>query len=34
VRFVFDHDVPDDLSFALQAMGHEVVKLRDNINFA
>ena len=29
MRFLFDHDVPDDLSFALEAMGHEVVKLRE-----
>lgn len=34
MRFLFDHDVPDDPSFALQAMGHEVAKVRDNINFA
>ena len=29
MRFLFDHHVPDDLSFALEAMGHEVVKLRE-----
>jgi predicted nuclease of predicted toxin-antitoxin system len=29
VKFLFDHDVPDDLAFSLQALGHEVLKLRD-----
>jgi predicted nuclease of predicted toxin-antitoxin system len=29
VRFLFDHDVPDDLAFSLKALGHEVLKLRD-----
>jgi len=28
VKFLFDHDVPDDLAFALQASGHEVQLLR------
>jgi hypothetical protein len=29
VKFLLDHDVPDDASFALEAMGHEVIKLRE-----
>jgi len=29
VRFLFDHDVPDDTAFSLQALGHEVVRLRE-----
>jgi predicted nuclease of predicted toxin-antitoxin system len=29
VKFLFDHDVPDDLSYSLIAMGHEVFKLRE-----
>jgi len=29
MKFLLDHDVPDDAGFALAAMGHEVVKLRD-----
>jgi predicted nuclease of predicted toxin-antitoxin system len=28
VKFLFDHDVPDDLAFCLEALGNEVVKLR------
>jgi len=28
VKFLFDHDVPDDLAYALQASGHEVQFLR------
>jgi predicted nuclease of predicted toxin-antitoxin system len=28
MKFLLDHDVPDDAAFALVAMGHEVVKLR------
>jgi len=28
VRFLFDHDVPDDLAYALQASGHVVEFLR------
>jgi predicted nuclease of predicted toxin-antitoxin system len=28
VKFLFDHDVPDDLAYALQASGHEVQLLR------
>jgi predicted nuclease of predicted toxin-antitoxin system len=29
VKFLFDHDVPDDLAFALEALGHPVLKLRE-----
>ena len=29
MKFLLDHDVPDDAGFALEAMGHEVVKLRE-----
>jgi predicted nuclease of predicted toxin-antitoxin system len=29
VKFLFDHDVPDDLSFALESLGHEVTKVRE-----
>jgi predicted nuclease of predicted toxin-antitoxin system len=29
VRFLFDHDVPDDMAFSLEGLGHEVLKLRD-----
>lgn len=29
MRFLFDHDVPDDMAYTLTAMGHEVFKLRD-----
>lgn len=29
MRFLFDHDVPDDLSFVPEALGHEVFKLRE-----
>ncbi len=28
MKFLFDHDVPDDLAYALQASGHEVRLLR------
>jgi len=28
VKFFFDHDVPDDLAYCLNALGHEVVNLR------
>lgn len=28
MKFLFDHDVPDDMSFSLKALGHEVIKLR------
>ena len=26
---LFDHDVPDDAAFALEALGHQVVRLRE-----
>jgi predicted nuclease of predicted toxin-antitoxin system len=29
VRFLLDHDVPDDIVFALKALDHEVLKLRE-----
>lgn len=29
MKFLFDHDVPDDCAFALEALGHQVVKLRE-----
>jgi len=29
VNFLLDHDVPDDVVYSLQALGHEVHKLRD-----
>jgi hypothetical protein len=29
VRFLLDHDVPDDIEYGLAALGHEVLKLRD-----
>jgi len=29
VRFLFDHDVPDDLSHVLRQAGHDVILLRD-----
>jgi hypothetical protein len=29
VKFLPDHDVPDDVAFSLEALGHVVVKLRD-----
>ena len=28
MKFLFDHDVPDDLAYAIQALGHEVRLLR------
>ena len=28
MRFLLDHDVPDDIQFSLDALGHEVLKLR------
>ena len=28
MRFLFDHDVPDDLSYLLPRLGHEVLLLR------
>ena len=29
MNFFFDHDVPEDAAFALEAMGHKVVRLRE-----
>ncbi|MGH9381741.1 MAG: DUF5615 family PIN-like protein [Thermoanaerobaculia bacterium] len=29
MRFLLDHDVPDDIVFALTALGHEVLRVRD-----
>lgn len=29
MTFFFDHDVPEDAAFALEAMGHQVIRLRD-----
>jgi predicted nuclease of predicted toxin-antitoxin system len=29
VKFLLDHDVPDDLTYLLQELGHEVLRLRD-----
>jgi hypothetical protein len=29
VKFLFDHDVPEDLTYLLQELGHDVVRLRD-----
>lgn len=28
MKFLFDHDVPDDLAYCLEALDHVVVKLR------
>jgi predicted nuclease of predicted toxin-antitoxin system len=32
VKFFFDHDVPDDLSYLLRQFGHEVIFLRDALS--
>ncbi|HKP36448.1 MAG TPA: DUF5615 family PIN-like protein [Pyrinomonadaceae bacterium] len=32
MRFLFDHDVPDDMAYGLSAMGHEVFRLRELIH--
>ena len=29
MKFLLDHDVPDDLAFSLGALGHPVVKVRE-----
>lgn len=29
MKFLLDHDVPDDVVYSLVALGHEVHKLRD-----
>ena len=31
MRFLLDHDVPDDIVFALKALDHEVFRLRELI---
>ncbi len=28
MTFFFDHDVPEDAAFALEALGHQVIRLR------
>jgi predicted nuclease of predicted toxin-antitoxin system len=33
VKFLLDHDVPDDIAFSLEALGHGVVKLREDLPF-
>jgi predicted nuclease of predicted toxin-antitoxin system len=32
VKFLFDHDVPDDMAYVLTTLGHEVFKLRELIH--
>lgn len=29
MKFLFDHDVPEDLTYLLQELGHDVLRLRD-----
>lgn len=29
MKFLFDHDVPEDLTYMLAELGHDVVRLRD-----
>lgn len=29
MKFLLDHDVPDDLAYSLEALGHEVAKPRE-----
>ena len=29
MKFLLDHDVPDDASYSLEEMGHVVIKLRE-----
>ena len=29
MKFLFDHDVPDEMAYGLEALGHEVFKLRE-----
>jgi hypothetical protein len=29
VKFLLDHDAPDDVAFSLEAMGHMVIRLRE-----
>ena len=28
MKFLLDHDVPDDMAFSLEALGHAIIKLR------
>jgi predicted nuclease of predicted toxin-antitoxin system len=32
MKFLFDHDVPDDMAYGLTTLGHEVFKLRELMN--
>ncbi len=32
MKFLFDHDVPDDLAFSLVALGHQIMKLRESLH--
>lgn len=32
MKFLFDHDVPDDMAYGLTTLGHEVFKLRELIH--
>lgn len=29
MKFLFDNDVPDDMAYSLETLGHEVVRLRE-----
>ena len=29
MKFLLDHDVPEDLTYLLQELGHQIVRLRD-----
>ena len=29
MKFLLDHDVPDDVAFTLESLGHEVTRLRE-----
>ena len=29
MKFLFDHDVPDEMPYSLSALGHEVIRLRE-----
>jgi hypothetical protein len=31
MKFLLDHDVPDDIEYSLTALGHAVVKLRESL---
>ena len=32
MKFLLDHDVPDDMTYGLTALGHEVFKLRELVH--